>query len=157
MCKSQTILKIVLAFLFFTLKLNATNQYLRIFQINGQQTCVALKDNPKIECSSGYLQISVGESQISIPLCDIENFDFTNEVSSSIFTIEYDNDIDINSGHVILKSLPSNSKVCVYGINGTLLNTLYTDENGLVEFDLLKISNPIIIKTQFRSFKILNK
>lgn len=141
-----------------TLGLDAGNEFLLVTQNNGQQTGFALIDQPKIECLYGFLTVTSAHNTISVPLGDIKNYEFVNEIPSGIITLRYDNDdIEINSGHVVITSLPSKSTVFLYGINGTVLSTMTSSENGRLEFDLPNSNGPIIIKTLSRSIKITNK
>ena len=145
-------------FILCSVRLNAGNEFLLVTQKNGQQTCFALIDQPKIECLSGYLTITSLNNTISVPLDDIINFEFANEIPSGIITLRYNNhDVKVNSGHVVISSLPSKSTVNIYSINGTILSTMTSSDDGRLEFDLPKSNGPIIIKTQSRSIKITNK
>lgn len=141
-----------------SLGLKADNEFLLVTQKNGQQTGFALIDQPKIECLSGFLTVTSVHNTISVPLDDIINFEFVNEIPSGIITLRYNNnDVKVNSGHVVISSLPSKSTVNIYNINGTILSTMTSSDDGRLEFDLPKSNGPIIIKTQSRSIKITNK
>ena len=141
-----------------SLGLKAGNEFLIVTQKNGQQTGFALIDQPKIECLSGFLTVTSVHNTISVPLDDIINFEFVNEIPSGIITLRYNNnDVKVNSGHVVISSLPSKSIVNIYNINGTILSTMTSSDDGRLEFDLPKSNGPIIIKTQSRSIKITNK
>ena len=105
-----------------SLGLKAGNEFLLVTQKNGQQTGFALIDQPKIECLSGFLTVTSVHNTISVPLDDIINFEFVNEIPSGIITLRYNNnDVKVNSGHVVISSLPSKSIVNIYNINGTIL------------------------------------
>ena len=138
--------------------IDASNAYLLITQKNGQQTGFSLIDYPKVDCLSGYLTVTSVLSTISIPLEDILKFEFVNEIPSGIVTLKYKSDnIKVKSGRVFINSLPPKSIVDVYDINGTLLSSTQSDDDGCIELELSQSINPVIIKMQSRSVKIFNK
>lgn len=141
-----------------SLGMDAGNEFLLVTQKNGQQTGFALIDKPKIECISGFLTVTSVHNTISVPLGDIKNFELVNKIPSGIITIRYDkNDIKVNSGHIVISSLPAKSIVYIYSMNGTIISTMTSNVDGCLEFDLPKSNDPVIIKTQSRSIKITRK
>ncbi len=149
---------LVLLLLLCFSELKAGNQYLLVVQKNGTTTGFALAEKPVIDCSLGQLSITSNNHSMSIPLADIQRYSFVDEVPSSIPLLRYENgNINIKSGHVSIESMPSNSIVSVFGIDGKVLNTYTSDSNGHIEFDLPKSCKTAIIKANSTSIKIINK
>lgn len=154
--KNKVLMGIML--LLCSMRLNAGNEFLLVTQKDGKQTGFALIDQPKIECLSGYLNITSVHNTLSVPLENIMNFEFVDEIPTGIVTVKYDNsNLKIMSGHVVISSLPSKSIVTVYHINGTEILSVTSDDNGFVEFDLPRSKKPVIIKNQYSSIKITNR
>jgi len=149
---------LILLFLLCFSELKAGNQYLLVVQKNGTTTGFALAEKPVIDCSLGKLSITSNNHSISIPLADIQRYSLVDEVPSSIPLLRYENgNINLKSGHVSIESMPSNSIVSVFGIDGKVLNTYTSDSNGHIEFDLPKNCKITILKTNSTSIKIINK
>lgn len=149
---------LILLFLLCFSELKAGNQYLLVVQKNGTTTGFALAEKPVIDCSLGKLSITSNNHCISIPLADIQRYSLVDEVPSSIPLLRYENgNINLKSGHVSIESMPSNSIVSVFGIDGKVLNTYTSDSNGHIEFDLPKNCKITILKTNSTSIKIINK
>jgi len=149
---------LILLFLLCFSELKAGNQYLLVVQKNGTTTGFALAEKPVIDCSLGQLSITSNNHSISIPLADIQRYSLVDEVPSSIPLLRYENgNINLKSGHVSIESMPSNSIVSVFGIDGKVLNTYTSDSNGHIEFDLPKSCKITILKTNSTSIKIINK
>lgn len=149
---------LILLFLLCFSELKAGNQYLLVVQKNGTTTGFALAEKPVIDCSLGKLSITSNNHSISIPLADIQRYSLVDEVPSSIPLLRYENgNINLKSGHVSIESMPSNSIVSVFGIDGKVLKTYTSDSNGHIEFDLPKNCKITILKTNSTSIKIINK
>lgn len=149
---------LVLLLLLCFSELKAGNQYLLVVQKNGTTTGFALAEKPVIDCSLGQLSITSNNHSMSIPLADIQRYSLVDEVPSSIPLLRYENgNINLKSGHVSIESMPSNSIVSVFGIDGEVLNTYTSDSNGHIEFDLPKSCKITILKTNSTSIKIINK
>ena len=138
--------------------LNAENNFLIVFQKDGTQTGFALAEKPVIDCSLGQLSVTSAKYSMSIPLADVEKYSFVDDLPSNIPIFKYEEgNIKVKSGHVTIESMPSNTIVSVFGINGTTLKSYITDSNGHLEFDLPNNSKAVIIKANSTSVKVIKK
>lgn len=158
MVKSKLRVRFTLFLIICCSNLIAGNQYLIINQKDGKQVCFALFENPVIECVSGQLSVNSDRHSISIPLAYVNNYSFADNAPTSVPTINYKNgNIDVHSGRVIIDSMPSNTIVSIFGIDGVSLSSYLTDSDGHLEFMLPKYHKAVIIKANSISIKIANK
>lgn len=138
--------------------INAGNIYLIVLQKDGSQTGFALADKPIIDCSLGQLSVSSDKYSVSIPLADVEKYTFTDEMPTNIPVFKYEErNIQVKFGHVIIESMPSNTMVSVFGIDGMTIKSYNTDSKGHLEFDLPDNHKALIIKANSTSVKVIKK
>lgn len=138
--------------------INAGNNYLIVLQKDGTQTGFTLADKPVIDCSLGQLSVNSDKYSISISLVDVEKYFFVDELQTNIPIFRYEEgNIHVKLGHVIIESMPSNTMVSVFGIDGTTIKSYNTDSKGHLEFDLPDIHKAVIIKANSTSIKVIKK
>ena len=143
--------------LLFPLLTSAQN-CLTIHQKDGKSFSYLFQEKPVIKYSDSDLVLTTTKVQVVFPIRSLAKFTF-DDVDTSISTVEkLDASYKYSENVVWIKGTESQSVVLVYTIDGKMVETFITDENGDLVFSVDEFAEGVyIVRTESVTFKILKK
>lgn len=133
---------------------------LTIHQKDGKQFNFGFVESPTISYTDTDIVIKTSKTEVCYPLSAIAKFKFT-ECETGVFDIEDGVKtpvLSLESNNVNITGAKSNVTVSVIGIDGKIINTYKTDEEGCVTFSIAELPAGIyIINSENLTCKILKK
>ncbi|WP_300502931.1 T9SS type A sorting domain-containing protein [uncultured Duncaniella sp.] len=136
----------------------STEQLLKLHNTDGKIICFQLKDEPVTTFSDGMLVVRAGDFSASYPLENLVKYTFATEYSS-IQSVDAAQRINIGfiNNIVSVIGLEAGAKVCVYGVDGSLIDSVIaTDEVTVMDLNGFQ-SGVYIVKAENARLKILKR
>lgn len=153
------LMKKLFFFLVFLSPLMALAQNcLTIHQKNGETFSYMFQDKPVITYSESDLVLTSTKVQVVFPIRSLKKFTF-DDVDTSVSTVEkVDASYKYSENTVWIRGTEPKSLVLVCTIDGKMVKTFVTDENGDLVFSVNEfVEGVYIIRTDSVTFKILKK
>ncbi len=130
-----------------------------IFNNDGEESVIALADEPEMTISDGILKLTVlGEEKLSVELSEGLSYKFSETVPTSIQKVLDEESTRLQSGHVYFVNSQKGEVVRVFNTRGQLLATQRVGEDGTADVNLTSLSKGIlIVKSSKTSIKVMNK
>jgi hypothetical protein len=153
-------LKFYLMLLVVALATGAKAESVKYLVLNagGEQTVIALADNPILTISDGMLKVKVaGEEKVSASLADGLSYSFQETVPTGIAeTLATEESSRLEQGHVYIANAQKGEVVRIFTADGKLVATQYIDDNGSADVDLTALGKGLyIVKTTKTAVKII--
>ena len=128
-----------------------------VFNCGGEETVIALADNPVMTISNGVLKVTVGgEEKVSAELTDGLSYSFSETIPTSILEIQDDDKPRLESGHVYFANAKRGDVVRVFTTN--LVASQRINDDGTADIDMTALSKGLyIVKSAKTSIKVINK
>lgn len=133
-------------------------QLLKLHNTDGKIICFQLKDEPVTTFSDGMLVVRAGDFSASYPLENLVKYTFATEYSS-IQSVDAAQRINIGfiNNIVSVMGLEAGANVCVYGVDGSLIDSVIaTDEVTVMDLNGFQ-SGVYIVKAENARLKILKR
>ncbi len=149
-----------LSLLPFSTKISAAN-YVKITDSTGQSVTFALSEKPKVTITATNLAITTANDTLYYPLTQYRKFELTDNETTAISTPTESNGSNIvvkmGQGTLLFEGLKPGSGVAVYNVGGSLTGSAKASSNGNATLNLNGQKGIIIVKTNNKTFKFLNK
>lgn len=149
-----------LSLLLLSAGINAAN-YLKITDSTGQSVTFALSEKPKATLTATNLVITTASDTLYYPLTQYRKFELTDNETTSISTPTEANGnnivVKMGQGSLLFEGLEPSSGVTAYAIDGSLTGSTKASSNGNATLNLNGQKGIIIVKTNNKTFKFLNK
>jgi hypothetical protein len=154
-------LKLLLMLLVAVLATSAKADSVKYLVLNagGEETVVALADNPVMTISEGVLKVTVGGQEVlSASLADGLTYSFAESGSTAIEEIQEDEAPRLERGHVYISHAQQGDVVRVYTMDGKLAHSQRISDDGKADIDLTMLNKGLyIVKSAKTSIKVINK
>lgn len=149
-----------LSLLPFSTRISAAN-YVKITDSTGQSVTFALSEKPKVTITATNLAITTASDTLYYPLTQYRKFELTDNETTSISTPTEANGnnivVRLGQGNLLFEGLEPGSGVTAYTIDGSLAGSTKASSNGNATLNLNGQKGIIIVKTNNKTFKFLNK
>lgn len=149
-----------LSLLPFSTRISAAN-YVKITDSTGQSVTFALSEKPKVTITATNLAITTANDTLYYPLTQYRKFELTDNETTAISTPTESNGSNIvvkmGQGTLLFEGLKPGSGVAVYNVGGSLTGSAKASSNGNATLNLNGQKGIIIVKTNNKTFKFLNK
>ena len=154
-------LKFLLMLLVVVLATSAKAETVKYLVLNagGEETVVALADNPVMTISEGMLKVTVGgEEVLSASLENGLTYSFSENGTTAIEEIQNDEAPRLERGHVYISHAQQGDVVRVYTIDGKLAHSQRISDDGKADIDLTMLNKGLyIVKSAKTTIKVINK
>ncbi|MBR6867662.1 MAG: hypothetical protein IKN02_05495 [Prevotella sp.] len=133
-------------------------QYL-VLNSGGEETVIALADNPVMTVNGGILKVTVaGVEKVSVDLSQGLTYRFSAAAPTAIQEVQNNESSRLEQGHIYIAHAREGETVRVFTAGGHLVATQRIGENGTADIDLTGLGKGLlIVKTANTSIKIMNK
>lgn len=149
-----------LSLLPFSTRISAAN-YVKITDSTGQSVTFALSEKPKVTITATNLAITTANDTLYYPLTQYRKFELTDNETTAISTPTGSNGnnivVKMGQGTLLFEGLKPGSGVAVYNVGGSLTGSAKASSNGNATLNLNGQKGIIIVKTNNKTFKFLNK
>jgi len=130
-----------------------------VFNSGGEETVIALADNPVITISEGTLKVTAaGEEKLSADLTDGLTYHFTETAPTGIQEVLNKEASHLEQGHVYIAHAREGETVRVYTVDGKLIATQRISGEGTADIDLTALGKGLyIVKSAKTSIKVMNR
>ena len=137
----------------------AENVKYLVLNAGGEETVVALADDPVMTISEGMLKVTVGgEEVLSASLDNGLTYRFSEDAPTGIQEIQNDEAPRLERGHVYISNAQKGDVVRVFTMDGKLVNAQRIGEDGMADVDLTSLNKGLyIVKSAKTSIKVINK
>lgn len=130
-----------------------------VLNVGGEETVVALADNPVMTISEGMLKVTVGGEEVLT--ASLENgltYSFKEDGSTGIQEIQNEEAPRLERGHVYISNAQQGDIVRVFTIDGKLVSSQRIGDEGTADVDLTTLNKGLyIVKSAKTSIKVINK
>ena len=137
----------------------AENVKYLVLNAGGEETVVALADDPVMTISEGMLKVTVsGEEVLSASLDNGLTYRFSEDAPTGIQEIQNDETPRLERGHVYISNAKKGDVVRVFTMDGKLVNAQRIGDDGMADVDLTSLNKGLyIVKSAKTSIKVINK
>lgn len=130
-----------------------------VFNSGGEQTVIALADQPVITVSEGTLKVTVaGEEKLSADLSNGLSYSFSESAPTGIKEVLDDESSRLSEGHVYITNARKGDVVRVFTVDGKLVAAQRVGNEGIAVIDLTALGKGLyIVKSAKTSIKVMNK
>ncbi len=130
-----------------------------VLNAGGEETVIALADNPVMTISEGTLKVvAKGEEILSVALSEGLTYSFSEDSSTGIEEIQIDETPRLEQGHVYFSHIQKGELIRVFTINGKLVSAQRVNDDGKADIDLTPLNKGLyIVKSAKISIKVINK
>ena len=125
-----------------------------IKQKSGPETTIELSTNPVITFEGTNMVVTNNYTRYEIPLEDIEEYSVKEAtgINSIAIAPQYLN------GRVVFREIPPGTSVCIYTLDGRLVDKIDADGSGKVDICIKSMPKGVyIIRVLNKSIKVINK
>ena len=136
----------------------ADNVKYLVLNSGGEETVIALADNPVMTIEEGILKVTVaGEEKVSADLSQGLTYSFS-ETATSIQEILNNESSRLEQGHVYIAHARAGETVRVFTVDGKLVASQRVNSEGTADIDLTTLGKGLyIVKSAKTSIKVMNK
>ncbi len=129
-----------------------------VLNSGGEETVIALADNPVMTINEGTLKVTVaGVEKLSADLSQGLTYSFS-ETATSIQEILNNESSRLEQGHVYIAHAREGETVRVFTIDGKLVASQRINSEGTADIDLTTLGKGLyIVKSAKTSIKVMNK
>ena len=137
----------------------ADNVKYLVLNSGGEETVIALADNPVMTVNGGILKVTVaGVEKVSVDLSQGLTYRFSAAAPTAIQEVQNNESSRLEQGHIYIAYAREGETVRVFTAGGHLVATQRIGENGTADIDLTGLGKGLlIVKTANTSIKIMNK
>lgn len=130
-----------------------------VFNSGGEETVIALADEPVITINEGVLKVTVaGEEKLSADLSDGLSYSFSETAPTAIQEILTEESSRLEQGHVYFAHAREGETVRVFTVDGRLVASQRVSGEGIADIDLTTLGKGLyIVKSARTSIKVVNK
>jgi uncharacterized protein YbaP (TraB family) len=131
---------------------------MKIFQNDGSEATIMLADEPKVMMNDQTLSVVTAQQTLQFSLDKLTRFVFTDGSDQSGINANSLKQYSFISNVMILSSLKVGSKVNVYTVDGSIVDTHEVGSDGTATVSLQNFKNGIyLIKTLNGTYKLIKK
>lgn len=135
----------------------ADNGIVDVQDKKGNHVYFPLEENPVIKCIDGYLSIVTTNTNYSINLSDVLNYQFVDLETANVNEIPFKEQVEIKNGHVFLHLKRNGEKINIYSVSGLLIKSL-TSTSDIIDIDISGFAKgQYVLKTQSVTCKFLKQ
>lgn len=129
-----------------------------VLNSDGEETVIALADNPVMTINEGTLKVTVaGVEKLSADLSQGLTYSFS-ETATSIQEILNNESSRLEQGHVYIAHAREGETVRVFTVDGKLVASQRINGEGTADIDLTTLGKGLyIVKSAKTSIKVMNK
>ena len=130
-----------------------------VFNSGGEETVIALADEPVITINEGVLKVTVaGEEKLSADLSEGLSYSFSETAPTAIQEILTEESSRLEQGHVYFAHAREGETVRVFTVDGRLVASQRVSGEGIADIDLTTLGKGLyIVKSARTSIKVVNK
>lgn len=136
----------------------AETSYVTINLTDGSKRSYLLADSPKFSYSEDMFLVS-GVARTAFPIEEVESYHFTEGDYSDAATLGRDEVriVYTDNNNVKAEGLQPNTPVALYSTEGSLIQKINANENGVAELALPQAEGVYVLKTNSQSVKLIKK
>ena len=137
----------------------ADNVKYLVLNSGGEETIIALADNPVMTIDEGILKVTVaGEEKVSADLSQGLSYSFSEADPTAIQEVLNNESSRLEQGHVYIVHARAGETVRVFTIDGKLVASQRIGKEGCADIDLTTLGKGLyIVKSAKTSIKVMNK
>ena len=130
-----------------------------VFNSGGEETVIALADEPVITINEGVLKVTVaGEEKLSADLSEGLSYSFSETAPTAIQEILTEESSRLEQGHVYFAHAREGETIRVFTVDGRLVASQRISGEGVADIDLTTLGKGLyIVKSAKTSIKVVNK
>lgn len=129
-----------------------------IWAKDGTKVAYALEDNPKITFTISELVIKANNVEVNYDLDKMLRFTYENEDFSNITDLKSDEAFTFKNDALIFPTLPANSTIYIYSVNGTVIFNKKVQSTGKYAITLSNLNMGVyLVKVNGITHKILKR
>ena len=130
-----------------------------VFNSGGEETVIALADEPVITINEGILKVTVaGEEKLSADLSEGLSYSFSETAPTAIQEILTEESSRLEQGHVYFAHAREGETIRVFTVDGRLVASQRLSGEGIADIDLTTLGKGLyIVKSAKTSIKVVNK
>lgn len=130
-----------------------------VFNSGGEETVIALADEPVITINEGVLKVTVaGEEKLSADLSEGLSYSFSETAPTAIQEILTEESSRLEQGHVYFAHAREGETIRVFTVDGRLVASQRISGEGIADIDLTTLGKGLyIVKSAKTSIKVVNK
>ena len=130
-----------------------------VFNSGGEETVIALADEPVITINEGVLKVTVaGEEKLSADLSEGLSYSFSETAPTAIQEILAEESSRLEQGHVYFAHAREGETIRVFTVDGRLVVSQRVSGEGIADIDLTTLGKGLyIVKSARTSIKVVNK
>ena len=130
-----------------------------VFNSGGEETVIALADEPVITINEGVLKVTVaGEEKLSADLSEGLSYSFSETAPTAIQEILTEESSRLEQGHVYFAHAREGETIRVFTVDGRLVASQRVSGEGIADIDLTTLGKGLyIVKSARTSIKVVNK
>ena len=130
-----------------------------VFNSGGEETVIALADEPVITINEGVLKVTVaGEEKLSADLSEGLSYSFSETAPTAIQEILTEESSRLEQGHVYFAHAREGETIRVFTVDGRLVASQRVSGEGIADIDLTTLGKGLyIVKSARTSLKVVNK
>ena len=137
----------------------AENVKYLVFNSGGEETVIALADEPVMTINEGILKVTVaGVEKLSADLSEGLSYSFSETAPTAIQAALNEESSRLEQGHVYIANAHEGETVRVFTVDGKLVASQRISSEGTADIDLTALGKGLyIVKSAKTSIKIMNK
>ena len=154
-------LKFYLMLLVMLMAISAKAENVKYLVLNsgGEETVIALADEPVMTINEGFLKVTVaGEEKLSADLSQGLSYKFSEAAPTAIQEVLSKELSRLEQGHVYIAHAREGETVRVFTVDGKLVASQRINSEGTADIDLTTLGKGLyIVKSAKTSIKVMNK
>ena len=148
---------LLLGALFISLCADAQSA-LVVHQKTGEKVYYAMSEKPYFVYSDKGVTIKTKKASVEYSFSKIAKLTFDDMANGIDVVSVADANVNIGEESIVITGLSAKESVCVYGVNGSLVNAFKADANGTAILEASALpSGMLVVKSKNVSFKYLKK
>lgn len=150
---------LILLVMLIAVSVKAENVKYLVFNSGGEQTVIALADEPVITINEGTLKVTVaGVEKLLADLSEGLTYSFSPVAPTSVLAVLAEESSRLEQGHVYIAHAHEGETVRVFSVDGKLAASQRISSEGTADIDLTTLGSGLyIVKTAKTSIKVMNK
>lgn len=130
-----------------------------VLNSGGEETVIALADNPVMTINEGVLKVTVaGVEKLSAELSQGLSYSFSESAPTAIQSVMNEESSRLEQGHVYIAHAHEGETVRVFTVDGKLVASQRINSEGTADIDLTALGKGLfIVKSAKTSIKVMNK
>ena len=150
---------LMLLVLFIATSTKAENVKYLVFNSGGEETVIALADEPVMTINEGILKVTVaGVEKLSADLSAGLSYSFSETAPTAIRAVLAEESSRLEQGHVYIAHAHEGETVRVFSVDGKLAASQRISSEGTADIDLTTLGSGLyIVKSAKTTIKVMNK